>query len=319
MANNLVLVLMCKDEAPIIRRALESVVPFISYWVVHDTGSTDGTQDIVRETLKDIPGILIDNEWRNYGVNRSELIAHARAVQPDSYLILMDADNELIAPLGIPPLTADAYELRYTGDFSYTQTRIIKASLPWKYVGVTHEYLHADGAAAPVELALVQIKDHCTGSNRKDKFRRDILMLTEGLIDEPHNSRYMFYLAQSYRDQGLLHFAEMFYLKRVGMGGWDEEVYVSLLEAGRAAVKLSRYAEAWGFFADATESRPNRAEAWYERLRLANDHHRPEIARGIVEELRDFTPNRTHRLFVQQDIIDRWMPYEIERAETLAA
>ena len=41
--------------------------------------------------------------------------------------------------------------------------------------------------------------DHASGSNRVDKFERDIWLLSEALKTEPGNHRYQFYLAQSLR------------------------------------------------------------------------------------------------------------------------
>ena len=46
-------------------------------------------------------------------------------------------------------------------------------------------------------------------------------------------SRYTFYLAQSYRDAGDNANALRTYLKRAGQGFWDQEIFVSLLCAGR--------------------------------------------------------------------------------------
>ena len=50
--------MIVKNESHVIRRCLDSVRPFIDSWVIVDTGSTDGTEDIIREHLKDIPGQL---------------------------------------------------------------------------------------------------------------------------------------------------------------------------------------------------------------------------------------------------------------------
>ena len=50
--------MIVKNEAHVIRRGLDTVKPFIHHWVIVDTGSTDGTQEIIREHLKDIPGEL---------------------------------------------------------------------------------------------------------------------------------------------------------------------------------------------------------------------------------------------------------------------
>ncbi len=50
--------MIVKNEATVIRRCMESVRPIIDYWIIVDTGSTDGTQDVIREHLKDLPGEL---------------------------------------------------------------------------------------------------------------------------------------------------------------------------------------------------------------------------------------------------------------------
>ena len=51
------LCMIVKNEATVIRRCLDSVRPIIDHWIVVDTGSTDGTQDIVRAHFRDLPGL----------------------------------------------------------------------------------------------------------------------------------------------------------------------------------------------------------------------------------------------------------------------
>jgi glycosyltransferase involved in cell wall biosynthesis len=82
--------MIVKDEADVIERLLASVRGAIDSWVICDTGSTDGTQDLIRNAMKDIPGALFERPWRNFGENRSELmeLAAGRA----DYLLLLDAD-----------------------------------------------------------------------------------------------------------------------------------------------------------------------------------------------------------------------------------
>ena len=46
--------MIVKNEAHCIIRCLESIKPYINYWVICDTGSTDGTQNVIKEYLKEI-------------------------------------------------------------------------------------------------------------------------------------------------------------------------------------------------------------------------------------------------------------------------
>ena len=44
----IVMTTMFQNESKTIRRMLESCYRYIDYWVIQDNGSTDGTQDIIR-------------------------------------------------------------------------------------------------------------------------------------------------------------------------------------------------------------------------------------------------------------------------------
>ena len=70
--------MIIKNEAPVIRRCLDSVKPFIDSWVIVDTGSSDDTQQIVRDTMAGLPGELHERPWKNFGHNRNEALELAR-------------------------------------------------------------------------------------------------------------------------------------------------------------------------------------------------------------------------------------------------
>jgi tetratricopeptide (TPR) repeat protein len=65
------------------------------------------------------------------------------------------------------------------------------------------------------------------------KYQKDAETLLKALKDEPENERYVFYLAQSYRDAGMRDESVKYYKKRVEMGKWIEEVYISALNISR--------------------------------------------------------------------------------------
>ena len=68
------LVMIVKNESKVIERCIDSVKDHINYWVIVDTGSTDGTQSIITEKMKSlgIEGELHEKPWVNYGHNRTE-------------------------------------------------------------------------------------------------------------------------------------------------------------------------------------------------------------------------------------------------------
>jgi glycosyltransferase involved in cell wall biosynthesis len=66
--------MIVRDEALVIDRCLSSVAPFIDYWVIVDTGSTDNTPVLVEKTLAGIPGELHHRPWKNFGHNRTEAL-----------------------------------------------------------------------------------------------------------------------------------------------------------------------------------------------------------------------------------------------------
>ena len=67
------LCMIVRNEAAVIRRCLESVLPLIDYVLIVDTGSTDATRTVVRDFLseRNIPGEVVDEPWQNFAYNRT--------------------------------------------------------------------------------------------------------------------------------------------------------------------------------------------------------------------------------------------------------
>ena len=114
--------------------------------------------------------------------------------------------------------------------------------------------------------------DHfADGGSRSDKFERDVRLLTADLERDPGNTRTVFYLAQTRRDLGERDKAIALYTRRSLMGGWDEEIYFSLLQVGELKAEEGDWPGAMDALVAAWEHRPRRLEALYEltsRLRL---------------------------------------------------
>jgi len=234
-----------------------------------DTGSTDGTQDIIRNHLRGLPGELFERPWTNFGQARTQALE--RVGRRADYILFMDADDLLVCPEGFsfPPLTLDAYSLRLwteTGGGVITFRRICLAStrLPWRFQGVLHEVLACGRPYRVQWLEGPSIRASVEGarSSDPDKYRKDVQVLREALKIDPDNSRYVFYLAQSCRDAGFLDEAIEGYLRRAAMGGWEEEVWYSRHEAARL-MELQDWPEGTvaAAYLKAYQARPCRAES----------------------------------------------------------
>ena len=233
--NSIVLNMIVKNESKIIERCLKSVYHLIDSWCIVDTGSTDGTQEIIKNFLKDKPGKLIERPWVNFGHNRNEALEFASSM--GDWILLTDADMVLIDN-GFSKdeldINIDGYDvIQDNHGVRYDNFRILNAKRNWKCIGVTHEYYSpADGLKTRARLLSILFNDVSDGGSKGDKFERDIRLLEQGLIDEPNNPRYMFYLAQSYRDTENWEKAIHWYQQCHEKSNWDEESWFALYMVG---------------------------------------------------------------------------------------
>lgn len=270
MKPRIALCMIVKNESHIIHECLNSIYKHIDYWVISDTGSTDGTQDIIKNFFaeKGIPGELHQDEWKNFGHNRTLALRYCD--DKAEYAWMIDADDCVEGHFRFPKnMEADGYVIRMgRPEFSWWRTQIFKVDSKWRYEGVLHEYPACE-KENPILAKLegnYNINARTLGARNVgitpiEKYRKDAEVLEKALIDEPNNTRYQFYLAQSYFDSQQWEKAEEAYLKRAQMGGWQEEVYYSLY---RVAISRAMLDKPWPIvmasFLDAYNYRPIRAE-----------------------------------------------------------
>lgn len=272
--------MIVKDEAPVIERCLASVKPWIDYWVIVDTGSSDGTQRTIREFMADVPGTLHERPWRDFAHNRNEAMALARTAMAgaDDYLLFIDADETLrMTPdFAWPDLQADGYQFRCELDgWHYLRNALVRARQPWRWEGVLHEFLTQDGPHRwdPLPHATIVVSRDGARACDPQTYVRDIEVLEKAVREAPGNTRYRFYLAQSCRDAGKLDEAIRHYEERAAMGGWEEEVWFARFQIGALRERRGdALAAIQAAYLDAYQLRPTRAEplcalARYHRLR----------------------------------------------------
>lgn len=228
--------MIVKNESPVIERCLASVKGMIDYWVIVDTGSTDGTQRLIKNYLKDIPGELHERPWVDFGHNRNEALTLAK--RKSDYVLFIDADEYLIysKDFALPVLDKDSYIVALkNGPCINKRIFLIDNHLDWKWEGVLHELPICPKAKNFETLQDITIYASSSEGHRAQdvqKYQKDAQVLEAALERDPTNSRYVFYLAQSYSCAKNYLLALQNYEKRAALGGCEQEVFCSLYKIG---------------------------------------------------------------------------------------
>jgi hypothetical protein len=260
--------MIVRDEAAVIERCLASCRDLIDRWVICDTGSEDDTPALIERALEGIPGELHHHEWVDFGHNRSLALELARGKA--DHLLLLDADWTVeVEPGALDDLSADSYMVRHAGTVEFHNKRVVSGALDWRYVGATHEYITAPDEKTCERLEGVTIVVHSIGGSA-GRWERDLELLAR----EPDDPRSAFYYAQTLRDLGRHGEARAAYERRATMGGWEEEVYCALHEAG----VLAPWPEGIDLLLAAWERRPQRLEAVYDLAVALRTHERYHAA-----------------------------------------
>jgi glycosyltransferase involved in cell wall biosynthesis len=283
--------MIVKNEAHCLARCLESVKHIIDCFVIVDTGSTDNTKEVIRTVLKDIPGEIIDRPWVDFGHNRTEAIVLAEGKA--DYLLVIDADDELEGPKPTD-LDADYYNiLVYYGDLVWERTHLFKAVRGFRYIGILHEYLDHVCSLQTLNgqpLKTVKYICHPDGARSVDgmsaKFTRDALILERAFCEDPFNTRYAFYLAESLRQAGRLDEAYKVYGHRARMKE-DAEGWYSLLQRARINVQeqIGSEAELIDGFLRAFEARRFRIEPMFELGMYLQERNRHNLCCALLKPL----------------------------------
>ncbi len=315
-APTICLSMIVRDEAHVLRRCLDSVKPYIDHWIICDTGSTDDTVAVARDTLHDIPGAIHHHKWKDFGHNRSLALALAAQTGCD-YILVIDADEWLVVedPLVLATLTEDAYrvEMRFPA-ISYPRVNLMRAALDWRYVGVIHEYATCTPPAAEYLLTGLHMETDGQGARGRspDKAVRDLAVMQQSVIDEPNNPRYWFYLAQGYEVAGRLDDAILAYTKRAAMHDYYEEVWYSHYRIAHLSVLKSEWDQAVVHYLRAFEVDPTRAEPLY-WLAIGYHNRTQDRAALMFLEAVCLMQEPVSALFVEPAVyqILRWIHYAV--------
>ncbi|TVR91981.1 MAG: glycosyltransferase [Wenzhouxiangellaceae bacterium] len=312
--------MIVRDETAVLERLFQSVHSVIDSFVIVDTGSKDGTPELLEKLALryGIPGEIHCRDWVSFGHNRQQALELAMAAELGDWLLIMDADDELgqsredwfrqLHPGCSYRLEKHHDELRYALD-----NLIWWRGRQWQWRGVVHECLVSSPALEQVErLQTAWIIHHSgqgarsVGLSSAEKYRRDALLLEQALAIDPNDARACFYLAQSWRDAGEPTRALEHYRRRAGMGGWDEEVYIARCEQLKLLVELGgKERDIVQLGMTAFAQRPHRAEALWILARYFRERQRHAEGYLFAAAGKDLPIPDSDVLFVRRDLY-RW-------------
>ena len=144
------MIAMFANEAPVLRRMLDSTLGHCDFYVMQDNGSTDGSDEIAKQFLEEhgLPGVIYKCEkgWKGFGWNRDHLIRFCQQVDHGcDWILKMDCDEilqvdddfdwSLLEDLNIPSFHITAY----AGTTVYYRCWMWNARMPW---GFNHDPCH---------------------------------------------------------------------------------------------------------------------------------------------------------------------------------
>ncbi len=330
-----VLCMIVKNESKIIERCLEAAGKCVDAISICDTGSVDNTVEVINKMAAKLglPVKVHNHTWKNFGHNRTLSYKGAKSFAAElgynlekTYTLFLDADMilKVVDPTFKSKLDADCYQIIQGDDEQrYPNLRMALMKHDWVSKGPTHEYWAPIGRQELLDALF--ILDLGDGGCKSDKFQRDVRLLLEGLVDEPTNERYVFYLAQSYKCLGDVDASIKWYNKRTKMGGYFEEVGYSYFQLGNIYYEMKELEKAAYYYMCFFDVCPHRAEGLHGAARIFREHGRnrmsydlTKIALGLsVPKEALFTDLTVYnvRLLYELSIVSYYMPGKQEEGE----
>jgi hypothetical protein len=241
---------MTGSNRDIVADALRSVVDWVDWCLLIDTGIDDDTIEVARSVVGD-KLIVRHFPWCNdFSAARNFSLAAAAEIGAD-WAVTIDSD-ERIHTHGVDVRAALAtsnevsiYTPYATGD--YTKDRFFRLPADGLFKGPTHEafYRNDGGGGATVGIPGVVFDELVKSEERfRHKDERDVAILTRHIENVPDEPRWPFYLGNSLQRLGKLEEAVAAFRACAALRGWEEESAWAHYRAAECLFALGRVEEA---------------------------------------------------------------------------
>ena len=314
--------MIVKDEEHIILKTLNNILKFIplSYWVICDTGSRDNTKELIIEFFKNknIPGELIEDNWVDFGLNRTKALEYA--YKKTDFLLIFDADDSINLDFCLPLLfNHDKYLFKFGQEFIYYRPLLINNKKKWCFKGVLHEFLIN---LEPVTETKIEgnyyIQSGREGNRNKNpnKYLEDAIILKNAYYEEESKDkslsyRYAFYCGQSYKDAGKNYINEAieWYKKCLTLPMWKQEQYYSCLKIGELYMQQDNPISALHFWYKSVEFDPERMECIINALEYLRKTGEHLLVNSLYYKYKDYTIPLEPKLFLSNGAYSDMLEY----------
>jgi glycosyltransferase involved in cell wall biosynthesis len=282
--------MIVKNGSPLLKDTLLTIKDYIDHWTILDTGSIDGSQDCIREILKNIPGNLYEEPFVDFEVSRNRslelagTICEYNIILDDSYMLYgCDKLREFLKNQIGESNNAFSIIIKDENSF-YDSIRIIRSSSNLKYKYKVHELIICTNPKLidNNDIFIKDISDNKHKVRSTERHKKDIQILLQEHKKYPKDLRIVFYLGNTYLALGKYDESLTYYKKRVKLAKQpnEHEVYRSLYQIGILYDFKKDWNNAEKYFMKAYNMRPFRAEPIYHIAKhyyTNNDLNKAEI------------------------------------------
>jgi len=248
-------VIMVKDEVDVIIPTLQPLIDGgIDAILVYDTGSTDGTQDIINNYFQKndlIHGHIIEEPFVDFATSRNRSLDYAEELFPNiTFFLMLDAEwythnageilefCEQYQNYVQPGTDGGCYAIRLitaSDNIDNYATRLMRREKKARYCGVVHESIKQIVSGRLPQSVYFEYCPKETGQLKsQQRFLRDYQLLKKELEKNPYDERTLFYLGQTCQFLNLWDEAILYYYQRAQLGFISEERYLALYRIGCA-------------------------------------------------------------------------------------
>ena len=284
--------MVVNNEKTTIKSCLDSVKPLINYWVIIDTGSTDGTQSLIQECLKDIPGELYEKAVKSPEDTFNEALQLSK--EKADYILFVSGKGRFERDTSFRlDLSKDVYCIwRDKASYSCLRRQLVKASLPWKWDKGSLDFLSCD---TPCSSDVLEGIRYVLGEDEPcevPQLQSYFSLLQKELESDPDNCLNIMLLAEAYRGAGEKEKALEWYKRRINKTSNNQlledqnkqDVFWSLFQIAKLQQELGYSTDSViEAYYRAHRFRPHRIEPIYHLAKLYNQQKQFDLAYACIK------------------------------------